>query len=402
MAKFTIQLDKRRKLKNDLYNLVVHVNFGNDIVLVNIGKLTAPQYKHIFEDQAGDDHSISYRAQCQDLKTNCERVFYKVKPFDKAKFRAMIKEKEPEVPKSLVLKELFNDYVKNYERIKLNSRLRYRTTGNILESYSPGLTVPEVTPTFLRNFEKDQLKAKLSPATITSYMIDLRRIINYYTKVKKIIPATYEYPFSEGGYQIPKVESHKEILENKEIKAVSKMTKFNSRKEEYARDIWLLAYRCNGSNYTDLLRMRWEDVRTKYIIYYRKKTESTQRTIKKPVIVPLTPKVQSLLDKLGNHDSPFVLGLLNEGYSEETIVNKSDKKRKEINKLLKGIQKRLGLSAPLRMDMARHCYASTLDRAGVETKKISNMLVHSSVIVTEKYLAGLNTDVLFKTNKHIF
>ncbi|HRW86395.1 MAG TPA: tyrosine-type recombinase/integrase [Bacteroidales bacterium] len=402
MAKFTIQLDRRRKLKDGLYNLVVHVNFGNDMVLVNIGKLTSQQYKHIFEDQAGDDHSISYRARCQDLKTNCERVFYKVKPFDKAKFRDMLKEREPEVPKSLALKDLFNDYVNNYDRIKLNSRLRYRTTGNILESYSPGLTVPEVTPTFLRNFEKDQLEAKLSPATIISYLIDLRRIINYYTKVKKIIPLTYEYPFGEGNYQIPKVESHKEILENKEIKAVAEMTEFNSPEEENARDIWLLAYRCNGSNYTDLLRMRWEDVRTKYLIYYRKKTESTQRTIKKPVIVPLTRKVQSLLDKLGTRDSPFVLGLLNEGYSEETIVNKSNKKRREINERLRGIEKRLGLSAPLRLDMARHCYASTLDRAGVETKKISTMLVHSSVLVTERYLAGLNTEELFKTNKHIF
>ncbi len=233
-------------------------------------------------------------------------------------------------------------------------------------------------------------------------LIDLRRIINYYTKVKKIIPLTYEYPFGEGNYQIPKVESHKEILENKEIKAVAEMTEFNSPEEENARDIWLLAYRCNGSNYTDLLRMRWEDVRTKYLIYYRKKTESTQRTIKKPVIVPLTRKVQSLLDKLGTRDSPFVLGLLNEGYSEETIVNKSNKKRREINERLRGIEKRLGLSAPLRLDMARHCYASTLDRAGVETKKISTMLVHSSVLVTERYLAGLNTEELFKTNKHIF
>lgn len=402
MAKFTIQLDKRRKLHNGLYNLVVRVNVGNDMVYLNIGKLTEQQYEYIFTKQAGDDQSISYREECEVLKTKCERIFNKVIPFDKARFRAMLKEKEPEVPKSLVLKDLFNDYVKNYDRIKLNSRLRYRTTGNILESYSPGITVPEVTPTFLRNFEKDQLKAKLSPATISSYMIDLRRIINYYTKVKKLIPLTYEYPFGEGNYQILKVESHKEILENKEIKAVAEMTKFNSKKEEYARDIWLLAYRCNGSNSTDLLRMRWEDVRTKYLIYYRKKTESTQRTIKRPFIVPLTRKVQSLLDKLGNPDSPFVLGLLNEGYSEETIVNKSDKKRKEINKLLKGIEKRLRLSAPLRMDMARHCYASTLDRAGVETKKISNMLVHSSVLVTEKYLAGLNTDVLFKTNKHIF
>ena len=51
--------------------------------------------------------------------------------------------------------------------------------------------------------------------------------------------------------------------------------------------------------------------------------------------------------------------------------------------------------------MARHCYVSCLDRAGIETKKISNMLVHSSVIVTEQYLDGMNIEELFKINKHI-
>jgi len=98
--------------------------------------------------------------------------------------------------------------------------------------------------------------------------------------------------------------------------------------------------------------MRWDDVKAKCLIYYRKKTETTQIINKKPVIVPLTKKVQSLLDKLGTHYSTFILGLLKEGYSEETIVNKSNKDRRIINSHLKGIGERLGLSAPLRLDMA--------------------------------------------------
>ena len=48
MAKFTIQLDRRRKLQNDLYNLVVRVNVGNDMIYMNIGKLTEQQYNKIF------------------------------------------------------------------------------------------------------------------------------------------------------------------------------------------------------------------------------------------------------------------------------------------------------------------------------------------------------------------
>lgn len=401
MGRATIQLDKRRKLHNGMYNLVARVNVGNDMIYLNIDKLSEQQYNIVFNRRAADDASVAFRGQCENYRIKCERLLDQVKPFDKKRFRELFYEKEKEVPKSLVLKDLFIDYVSTFENIKLNTRIRYRTTGNILETYKPGLTVFDINPNFLRKFESDKIQEKLSPATVSSYLIDIRRILNYYTKVKKIIPLTFEYPFGEGKFQIKKAKPPKEILENKEIRAVVRLKKFDSPEEENARDLWLLAYRCNGSNYVDLLKLRWDDVKTKYLIYYREKTRTTQKTNKKPVVVPLTNKVQGLLNKLGKHDSPFVLGLLKEGYSENTIVNKSNKDRAEINLHLKRIGKRLGFTAPLRMDMARHCYASTLDRAGVETKKISNMLVHSSVVVTEQYLAGMNTEELFKINKHI-
>jgi hypothetical protein len=97
----------------------------------------------------------------------------------------------------------------------------------------------------LRNFEKLKLIEKLSPATISSYMIDLRRILNYYTKVKKIIPTYYEYPFGEGKYRIRKTRSYKQVLENDEIQVIAQLKEFDSPEEEYAPDIWLFCYRCN-------------------------------------------------------------------------------------------------------------------------------------------------------------
>ncbi len=92
-----------------------------------------------------------------------------------------------------------------------------------------------------------------------------------------------------------------------------------------------------------------------------------------------------MLDKVGDKDSIFVLGLLEDGYSEKTITNKSNKNRKDLNLHLKSIEKKLKLSAPLRLETAGDCYASCLNRAGVPTKFISELMVHSSVIVTEDY-----------------
>lgn len=151
-----------------------------------------------------------------------------------------------------------------------------------------------------------------------------------------------------------------------------------------------------------MLRLKWEEVKNENVIFYRKKTETTQRINKKPVNVPLNDGAQALLEKIGNKDSIFVLGLLEEGYSEKTITNKSNKNRKDLNLHLKSIEKKLKLSAPLRLKTARDCYASCLNRAGVPTKFISELMVHSSVHVTENYLSGMNNKEIFDANSYLY
>ncbi len=49
-------------------------------------------------------------------------------------------------------------------------------------------------------------------------------------------------------------------MTNDEIKKVAELKEFESKQEEYARDIWLFLYRCNGINFTDLQRMRWDNI----------------------------------------------------------------------------------------------------------------------------------------------
>ena len=402
MAKSTVQLDRRKKLQNGLYNLVVRVNVGNDMIYLNISKLTEEQYDHVFDKRAGDEESIAFREQCEKYRTKSERISNKLNPFSKSRFRELFYEEERKVPNTLNLKDLFTDYCTNNDTIKYNTVIRYRTTGNIFETYKKGLTVYDITPDFLRKYEKSQLEAKLSPVTIASYLIDLRRILNYYTKVVKVIPQTYEYPFGEGKYQIKKPKLPKIVLSNEEIKAVADLNKFDSPMEEYARDIWLLCYRYNGSNYVDMLRLKWDDVKNANIVFYRKKTETTQRINKKPVNVARNDGAQASLDKLGNKDSIFVLGLLKEGYSEKTISNRSNKDRRNLNLHLKNIEKKLKLSAPLRLETARDCYASCLKRAGVPTQFICDLMAQSSVVVTENYLSTMNNNEIFDANSCLF
>lgn len=271
MATFNIQLDRRKKLQNGLYNLVVRVNVGSNMIYLNVEKLTEKQYDHVFVKKSRDEESIAFREKCDGYKTKCQRILNKLGQLNKARFRELFYEEEKNIPKTLLLKDLFKDYYTTNENIKHSSKGRYRSSMNIFETFMIGATVYDVTPDYLRRFERYKLSKGNSPATIASNITDLKRILNYYTKVKKIIPRDYEYPFSEIGYRIKNFIPNKSVLENSEIKAVAEMKEFDSPEQEYARDIWLFLYRCNGSNFADLLRMRWSNVYNKEIRFYRKK-----------------------------------------------------------------------------------------------------------------------------------
>jgi hypothetical protein len=57
--------------------------------------------------------------------------------------------------------------------------------------------------------------------------------------------------------------------------------------------------RTSGSNFVDLLLMRWTNLKEKEIRFYRKQTETTRKMNVKQITVPRTPGINELLKKLG-------------------------------------------------------------------------------------------------------
>lgn len=218
---------------------------------------------------------------------------------------------------------------------------------------------------------------------------------------KKTIPLTFPYPFGKGGYSIKTTWPRKLVLKNAEIQKVVDFQDIESPEREYARDIWLFLYRANGINFADLLRMRWGNIKGGYLIFFRKKTENTRKNNIKPITAPVTPKLQEVIDRVGVKDSPFILGMLDEGYSENTFENLSHKVRSNLNEKLLEISEKLELSVPLKLKTARDCYASTLRRAKVPKDDIGDMLGHANSIVTEHYLDSLDLEETDEINKHI-
>ncbi len=401
MATFNIVLDKRSKLKDSKYNLAVRMVNGNDVMYINLQKISESQYDRLFNSKAKDEESRKFLDTCNGYISKCERIFSELKPFNKETFRKLFWETENDKPKSLLLSEFFDYYIQNKENIKPTTIASIRYTKNRFENFKSGATVGDVTVSFLKKFEKKEIDLGHSQATVDHHMRNLRTIINYFTHYVKVIPKEYEYPFGPGGFSVSGYFPSTQVLKESEIQSVIDLKEFKTREHEFARDVWVMLYRCNGANFADLLRMKWSQIDGDYIFFTRKKTESTRRNNKKQIIVPLTDKIKDSIAHVGDQNSPYLLGLIKEGYDEMSFKNRNHKIRQQINRKLKDIGDQLKLSQPLNLGSARDCYANTLRRKKIPTEDISHMLGHSNVVITEHYLAGLDPDSTFGINEAI-
>ena len=144
--------------------------------------------------------------------------------------------------------------------------------------------------------------------------------------------------------------------------------------------------------------MRWTQIQGEFIMITRKKTETTRKNNIKPIVVPVNEQLLKSIDKIGNKNSPFVLGELKDGYKENTLENKNHKIKQIINRNLSEVSNKLNLSVPLKLETARDSYATSLKRGGKSKDQIGEMLGHSNSIVTEHYLASLDSEKTFEIN----
>ena len=401
MATFKVVLDKRVEKKDEKFNLAVRVSNGGDIMYINLQKMTGTQYERVFVKKSMDPESIKFRATCDQYITKCEEIFSKLKPYNKVRFRELFWEQDREKPDSLLLRDLFDYHIKNNDGIKIKTKNMLRGTSNVLETFKKDISVGDIAPALLKRFEKKKMEEGCSRATVDSYLRNLRRIINYFSHEVKLIPEQYKYPFGQGGYSISSYFPHKVVLTEKEIRSIIEMTEFESDEEKYARDIFLMSYYCNGCNFVDLLRMRWSQRIGTYIIFIRKKTETTRKNNIKDLVIPVDEKLQAVLDRVGDKSSPFILGLISEGYTESSFENRNHKLKGQINGNLAKIGKRLKLSTPLNLSKARDCYASTLMRNGTPIHDIGEGLGHGDVKTTEHYLTSLDAERMFEINSSL-
>jgi len=249
----------------------------------------------------------------------------------------------------------------------------------------------DMTTDWLKKYEEKLLKEGKTYTTIGMYMRAIRTIIND-AKRDGIIKES-QYPFGKGRYEIQTGEGRKLALTMQQIKKVITYSDGRETTERY-RDLWFFSYLCNGINFADMLKLKYENIVGEEIWFYRQKTIRTSKS-KRELRAIITPQMQTIIDRWGNADKrpeniifEYLTG--NETPVQEKKIVKDVTKR--TNKRLKIIGAAVGIDG-LTTYVARHSFATVMKRSGAHTSFISEKLGHPDEKTTANYLASFEMDV---------
>lgn len=396
MTTFSIKLDRRIKLRDNKYNVVIRIFEKQDFVDLKIAQMTEPHFVKVFKRFAVDEQSIGIREKSIAERVRSEKIYQSIGYLNKVKIRDRFYN-EPAPPKSLKIIDLFEFYKKTtnnrlstYERMScgINSLIRYR----------PNLQLEDITLEFLVNYEKD-ISRNLKPPTIAGYIKDLKTIINHCKKRFDEFPKDYNSPFGNGGYSIKSSFPNKKVMTLDELQKVLNFQEFKSEYDEFAIDMWKLLFYSNGINFIDALLMKWKDVENGVIQFLRRKTSTTRKNNIKQIEIPIDVDIQQIIDRWGKPESKYIFGLIVDEVDEKYLYSKNKFHRRKINNSLKIITSDLELLVPLRLKTARENYATTLYRMGTSKDQIGEILGHSNSRVTEHYFGSLGVDNIGSINQ---
>ncbi|AKD56976.1 site-specific integrase [Spirosoma radiotolerans] len=272
-----------------------------------------------------------------------------------------------------------------------------------LASISQGyrsLSFEDITPEFLKKYEKSMLQKGRSLTTVGIYLRSVRAIMNQ--ALDKSIITKEQYPFGKHRYQIPASRNIKKALTLAEVEKIFHFSAQPGSSEEKARDLWIFSYLCNGMNVKDICRLKWKNINEDSLQFIRAKTANTAKTKLKPIVVILSQPAQEIIDKWGTqerHQESFVFPFLESNVTPKRERDLVQNVTKFINKWMKRIANNLGIAKPVSSYYARHSFATVLKRSGAPTEFIAESLGHTDLKTTENYLDSFEDDVKRKYTK---
>jgi len=249
----------------------------------------------------------------------------------------------------------------------------------------------DITVTFLKDFEAQQLSKGNSKNTIGMYIRAIRSMYNSAIKEDQFVPI--KNPFDH--YRTPSKARTKK-------KAVAKVKIMDLKNLEYEREspLWhtknyaLIMFYCRGMNFIDLVKLKVKNIDGDRLQYGRSKTGD-------PFSVKITESLGIILEYYikGKQPEDYLFPTNYDGSTKHFQKYKSQRRR--MNERLKIIAKDAGIDGEFTTYYIRHSWATIAKYMGISTEIISEGLGHNSLRTTEIYLKSFTNSVLDEANEMV-
>lgn len=322
--------------------------------------------------------------------------------------------------KILELKAMEREFTANVLAEKVNSPIKTKTVGDVFLDYIQRLTAekrtgymlsvkqvynsllkfnkhlniyfPDIDIAWLRKYESWLRSNNIKENTIGIRFRTLRAIYNLAIE-ENIVKVEY-YPFKK--YKVSKLheETAKRAITKDEINSILNYKSSNPY-TRFPIDLFAFTYFTGGINFVDIAYLTKDNIIDNRLVYYRRKTG-------KLIKFPLQPKAIELIQKYSSPDNPYLFPILSSFHkTEQQQRNRVHKVISKVNDRLNTIGKELNLPIDLTTYVARHSFATSLKRSGVQTSMISEALGHSSERVTQIYLDSFGNDQMDDAMKNL-
>ena len=266
---------------------------------------------------------------------------------------------------------------------------------------------------FLHKWENEREPGKLlHPNTIEVQFNILRTLVHRAIEVG-IMEASKD-PFLVFKYK--GVKTTKEKLSDTEMERIIALELEEGSLIWHCKNYFLFSYYCAGIRAADLIQLRWRNVTENGRLYYQMGKNHKDRDLL------LVDQALDILRHYHNDDvkpDDYIFPLLDNGAPFAKFVTQADKDRMKpelrhqlyqqisaknalINKYLKKIAEKAEITTNLTMHISRHAFAHIAQEADAESSAIKNILGHSNLATTERYMGSFDTAKTDNTLRTLF
>jgi integrase/recombinase XerD len=283
--------------------------------------------------------------------------------------------------------DFFDELIKEMnEKGKIGNRNAYSNTKRSLKKFVPNtkLVFSDIDYKFLTRFENQLLTTGCGESGVRFYMRTIKAVIN--TAIRRDCLSKELYPFknqlNSDGYNFSHLKSTAQprALSKADLDKIKNFSTSEEPHLNFAYKMFMFSYYSRGMNFLDMAELRKKDIYNNRINYNRSKTG-------KQFSINLGEPLKMIINEFYTEGSDFVFPILkNTHKTPQQMKDRINKMQNKVNQQLKEIAKILNIDVILTFYVARHSYATTLQRGNADVAKISEAMGHNDSSTTKAYL----------------